>query len=106
MAQLSDAESVIGISGTNTSSLESVAIDLEFPLVRPRDGLFPGSEASGIQLHAGFLGAFERMRDEIDSAVSSMAGSQVTVVGHSLGEHLTGCCFVHAPCISCWAREA
>jgi hypothetical protein len=83
---MSGAETVISISGTNTSSLESVAIDLDFPLVAPADGLFPGGQEKGIQLHAGFLGAFERMRGDIEAALAGMTGSRVSVVGHSLGE--------------------
>ena len=78
---------VVSISGTNTSSDASIAVDVDFPLVDVDGSMFPSS--SGVQLHQGFYGAFQRMQPGILSAVQTdiaAGANSVLVVGHSLGE--------------------
>ncbi|RSH95317.1 hypothetical protein EHS25_000404 [Saitozyma podzolica] len=93
IATLSDNSLVVAISGTNTSNDASIAVDLEFPLTSVSTSDFPG--ASGVEVHTGFLDAFERLKGSVTSAVQSgVSGgaTNVLVTGHSLGGalvHLT-----------------
>ena len=76
---------IVSISGTNISSPDSIAIDLDFPLVDIDQTMFPGSD--GVKVHKGFYGAFGRMQVDILAAVQGQANQgQILVVGHSLGE--------------------
>lgn len=87
IATLSDNSLVVAISGTNTSNDASIAVDLEFPLTSVSTSDFPG--ASGVEVHTGFLDAFERLKGTVTSAVQSgVSGgaTNVLVTGHSLGK--------------------
>lgn len=83
VAKQPDGGIILAISGTNTSSPESIGIDLDFPLVKLPLTDFPNSDGS--KVHSGFLGAFKRIKDDVGLAVEQFGGREVTVVGHSMG---------------------
>ncbi|ORX35264.1 Alpha/Beta hydrolase protein [Kockovaella imperatae] len=88
VAQTSDGTTVLSISGTNTSSIESIGIDIDFPLVEVDETFFPDS--TGVELHQGFYGAFKRIQGGILAGVVAQARQgDILVVGHSLGAALT-----------------
>jgi hypothetical protein len=89
IASLQDNSMLLAISGTNSSSSDSIHVDLDFLLVptEPRD--FPGGDEAGILIHKGFYEAFGRMRGEIGGVVLAGVGrgvKEITVVGHSMGK--------------------
>jgi hypothetical protein len=80
---------LLAISGTNSSSSDSIHVDLDFLLVPTDNSDFPGGNEAGILLHKGFYEAFGRMRGEIGGVVLAGVGrgvKEITVVGHSLGK--------------------
>ena len=80
---------LVAISGTNSSSSDSIHVDLDFLLVPTESRDFPGGDEAGVLLHKGFYEAFGRMRGEIGGVVLAGVGRGVRaihVVGHSLGE--------------------
>jgi len=80
---------LVAISGTNSSSSDSIHVDLDFLLVPNESRDFPGGDEAGVLLHKGFYEAFGRMRGEIGGVVLAGVGrgvKEIHVVGHSLGE--------------------
>ena len=80
---------LVAISGTNSSSSDSIHVDLDFLLVPTDSRDFPGGDEAGVLLHKGFYEAFGRMRGEIGGVVLAGVGRgvrEIHVVGHSLGE--------------------
>jgi len=80
---------LVAISGTNSSSSDSIHVDLDFLLVPTESRDFPGGDEAGVLLHKGFYEAFGRMRGEIGGVVLAGVGrgvKEIHVVGHSLGE--------------------
>jgi hypothetical protein len=82
---------LVAISGTNSSSSDSIHVDLDFLLVPTDSRDFPGGDETGVLLHKGFYEAFGRMRGEIGGVVLAGVGrgvKEIHVVGHSLGKLL------------------
>ena len=82
---------LVAISGTNSSSSDSIHVDLDFLLVPTESRDFPGGDEAGVLLHKGFYEAFGRMRGEIGGVVLAGVGRgvrEIHVVGHSLGKLL------------------
>jgi len=80
---------LVAISGTNSSSSDSIHVDLDFLLVPTESRDFPGGDDAGVLLHKGFYEAFGRMRGEIGGVVLAGVGrgvKEIHVVGHSLGK--------------------
>lgn len=80
---------LVAISGTNSSSSDSIHVDLDFLLVPTEARDFPGGDDAGVLLHKGFYEAFGRMRGEIGGVVLAGVGrgiKEIHVVGHSLGK--------------------
>ncbi|KEF43153.1 MAG: lipase [Cyanobium sp. CACIAM 14] len=70
---------VLAFRGTQVSSIRDISTDLRANLVAA-----PG----GGRAHAGFLAAFEKVRDRLESALARYPGLPLYLTGHSLGAAL------------------
>lgn len=80
---------LVSISGTNSSSSDSIHVDLDFLLVPTESSDFPGGNEAGVLVHKGFYAAFGRMKGEIGGVILAAVGRgvrEIHVVGHSLGK--------------------
>lgn len=76
---------VVGIAGTNTDSIRSMSINIDFLLTTLESSYFPNM--GGAKVHRGFYKAFKRISAPILTALqaATASGKDVVVTGHSQG---------------------
>ncbi|KAJ3762598.1 Alpha/Beta hydrolase protein [Lentinula raphanica] len=79
---------IVAHEGTDPTQLESDLTDIDIPLAKPSNALFPGISSS-VEVHSGFLNehalSARSILAEVDSLMASKGVNKIVAVGHSLG---------------------
>ncbi|KAJ3838781.1 Alpha/Beta hydrolase protein [Lentinula raphanica] len=79
---------IVTHEGTDPTQLESDLTDIDIPLAKPSNALFPGISLS-VEVHSGFLNehalSARSILAEVDSLMASKGVNKIVAVGHSLG---------------------